>query len=285
MNFAALVVLFVAMLSIQSGASLAKSLFGIMSPEGITSLRLLFAALILLVVWRPWRKRLTRSEWSLILLYGGSLGAMNLFFYLSLARIPLGLAVAFEFTGPLALALISSRRMLDLVWVISAILGVVFLLPFSEASPHLDSLGILLALLAGGCWALYIVFGRRASGRLPAGTTTALGMMCGAILVLPMGLAQEGLLLFDPKNLPMAFAVAVLSSAIPYSLEMFALKRIPTKTFSILMSAEPALAAVSGFIFLSEKLGVLQLLAVAMVVIASAGSSLTAKNTTPTVEL
>jgi inner membrane transporter RhtA len=268
----AILAILVAMTSIQSGASLAKSLFQVVSPEGLTALRLVFAALILAVVFRPWRHRLSIPQWKTAFLYGAALGGMNLLFYLALRRIPLGVAVAFEFTGPLALALWGSRRPVDLLWVAFAVGGIVLLSPLN-ASAGLDPLGVLLAVGAGACWALYILFGQRAGKALPGGSAAAFGMIAATVVALPFGIAAEGMNLFNPAILPIALVVAVLSSALPYSLEMIALRKLPMATFSILMSLEPVLAAMSGLLFLDERLTVVQWTAISFIIVASVGST------------
>lgn len=266
------------MASIQSGASLAKSLFSILTPQGVTALRLLFSSLLLLLVWRPWRYSLDRKIWKSILLYGASLGGMNLLFYMALQRIPLGVAVALEFTGPLLVALLASRHIRDLMWVALAVIGIILLLPLGLIeSTSLDPVGIVYALLAGACWALYIIFGQRTGSDIPSGVITAWGMLIAAIAVVPVGVIAAHRELLNFSVWPIAFGVAVLSSALPYSLEMVALKRLPAKTFSILMSLEPALAALSGLLFLNEQLSVTQLLAIALLISASIGTTLTSR--------
>ena len=268
--------LLVAMVSIQTGASLAKSLFPLVGPEGTTALRLTLGALILTLIMRPWRARLTLASCRSLLGYGLALGGMNLLFYMSLKTIPLGIAVALEFTGPLALALLSSRRLLDFVWIALAVFGLWLLLPTQQSEAHLDPLGMALALAAGLCWALYIVFGQKAGAE--HGThTVALGTIVAALLVIPVGLYTAGGALFSVDLLPVALAVAVMSSALPYSLEMVALTRLPARTFSILMSMEPAIAALSGLLFLSEKLTTHQWLAIGAIILASAGAAATIK--------
>lgn len=266
--------LLVAMISIQSGASLAKGLFPLIGAAGTTALRLSLAALILCLLMRPWRARLSLASSRSLLAYGLSLGAMNLLFYLSLKTIPLGIAVALEFTGPLALALFSSRRLLDFVWIALAVFGLWLLLPNPQADVQLDPVGMALALAAGLCWALYIVFGQKA-GAEHGSHTVALGTIVAALLVFPIGLSQAGGSLFSLDLLPIALGVAVLSSALPYSLEMVALTRLPARTFSILMSMEPAIAALSGLLFLNERLSLSQWLAISAIILASAGAAAT----------
>lgn len=268
--------LVVAMTSIQSGASLAKNLFPLVGAEGTTALRLVLGAIILSLVMQPWRARLDLRKCHALLAYGLALGGMNLLFYMSLQSIPLGIAVALEFTGPLALALFSSRRLLDFVWVILAIAGLWLLLPTGATQSAIAPLGAGLALGAGVCWSLYIIFGQKA-GAQHGRHTVALGTWVAALLVLPVGLWHAGGDLFDLDLLPIALGVAVMSSALPYSLEMIALTRMPARTFSVLMSLEPAIAALCGLIFLGEKLLWGQWLAVAAIIIASTGAAATIK--------
>ncbi|MGQ7957489.1 threonine/homoserine exporter RhtA [Pseudomonas sp. SP16.1] len=273
---APIALLVVAMVSIQSGASLAKSLFPLVGAEGTTALRLIIGAIILSLVMRPWRARLNLAAYRSLLAYGLALGGMNLLFYMSLQSIPLGVAVALEFTGPLGLALLSSRRLLDFAWIALAIFGLWLLLPSDLAQTRLDPLGMALALGAGLCWALYIVFGQKA-GAAHGRQTVALGTWVAALLVLPVGLWQAGGSLFSVDLLSIALGVAMLSSALPYSLEMVALTRLPARTFSILMSLEPAIAALSGLLFLGEQLGWNQWLAIGAIILASAGAAATIK--------
>jgi inner membrane transporter RhtA len=199
------------------------------------------------------------------------LGAMNLMFYLAFNRIPLGVAVALEFTGPLGLAVLSTRHKRDFLWVATAAAGVYFLLPISGASASLDPIGVLLALAAGLCWALYIVFGQKA-GAGGSGPTLAYGSLVASLIVAPFGIAHAGASLLSAAVIPTAMAVALLSSALPYSLEMVALTRLPARTFGILMSLEPAIGAMSGLVFLHERLSIAQVVAIGFIIVASAGS-------------
>lgn len=267
----------VAMLSIQSGASLSKQLFPLVGTQGTSTLRLFFATLVLFAFWRPWKRWPQGSEWKAVALYGASLAGMNLLFFEALARIPLGVAVALEFVGPLAVALLASRQGRDFMWAGLAGLGLVLLLPLNSFSTGLDGLGVAFALAAGGFWALYIVFGKRLSGTLPGGIATALGMSCALLIALPFGVAQAGADLLDVRLVPLGLTVGVLSSALPYSLEMIGLKRLPTQTFGILMSVEPAVAALSGLLFLGERLSLLQIVAIGLVMAASVGSTATSR--------
>jgi len=269
-----IVVILIAMLSIQSGASLAKSLFPLVGAPGVTALRIALGTLILVVIFKPWRLRFQKEQRLPLLLYGLSLGAMNYLFYLSIQTVPLGIAVALEFTGPLAVALFSSRRPVDFVWVVLAVLGLWFLLPLGQDVSHVDLTGAALALGAGACWAVYILTGQRA-GEEHGPATVALGSLIAAIVFVPLGMAQATESIWQWSILPVGLAVAVLSTALPYSLEMIALTRLPTRIFGTLMSMEPALAAMSGMVFLGESLTFTQTLALCSIIAASMGSTLT----------
>ena len=204
-----LAALLVAMVSVQTGAALVKGLFPRVGVAGATTLRLALASVMLLAVWRPWRRLPKARETRSLLIYGVAMGVMNLCFYSALARIPLGIAVALEFSGPLAVAMAASHRAVDFAWVALAALGLVALLPLGLAHEPLSPAGIAFALAAGGCWALYIVFGQKA-GSLHGGMTAALGTVIGALVIIPFGLAQAGAALLDPGLLPIACAVALL---------------------------------------------------------------------------
>jgi len=271
-NELSLAVLVAAMVSIQVGASLAKQLFPLIGPGAAASLRLMLAAAILMVVFRPWRRPVGRKDMLWIGAYGAALGAMNLCFYLAINTIPLGVAVALEFLGPLAIALFGSRRPLDLLWIGLAAVGVGLLTPFARTGA-LDPSGVMLAIAAGGFWALYILFGQKAGAEL-GGQATAYGMAVAALVAAPIGLATATGPVLVMTVLPITLAVAILSSAIPYSLEMFALRRLPARTFGLLMSMEPAIAVLAGFAVLGERLTIWQGVAIACVIGASAGATL-----------
>lgn len=269
-------VLLIAMLSLQGGASLAKTLFPSVGATGITALRLGFGTLILCLIFKPWRLRFSREQRMPLLMYGLALGAMNFMFYLAIRTVPLGVAVALEFTGPLALALFGSRRLLDFVWVLLAVVGLGFLLPFGAGMASIDPLGAALAVGAGACWAIYILAGQRA-GAEHGPATVAIGSLIASIIFVPLGLTFVESGIWHWSVLPVALLVALLSSAIPYSLEMIALTRLPARIFGTLMSLEPAMAAFSGMLFLGETLTPLQCLALLAIITASAGSTLTMK--------
>jgi inner membrane transporter RhtA len=261
----------VAIASVQFGAAIAKSLFDELGPGGTVFLRVLFAALVLAAFWRPATRGHSRSDWRLIALFGLSLAAMNLTFYESLDRLPLGVAVTFEFLGPLGVAIAGSRRALDLAWVALAAAGVVLLSDFGSAD--LDGFGVALALVAGGFWAAYILLSVRVGSRFPGGNGLALAMVAGAVMLVPVGVVDAGTDLLVPWILAAGLAVAILSSAIPYTLEMEALRRLPAGVFGVLMSIEPAMAALAGFIVLNEGLATRELVAILLVVAASAGAA------------
>lgn len=267
-------VILIAMLSIQSGASLAKSLFPLVGAPGVTALRIVLGTAILVVIFKPWRLRFKKEQRLPLLFYGLSLGAMNYLFYLSIQTIPLGIAVALEFTGPLAVALFSSRRPVDFIWVVLAVLGLWFLLPLGQSVSEIDLTGAALALGAGACWAVYILTGQRA-GEEHGPATVALGSLIAAIVFVPIGMAQATESIWEWSVMPIGLAVAILSTALPYSLEMIALTRLPTRIFGTLMSMEPALAAISGMVFLGETLTLTQTLALCSIIAASMGSTLT----------
>lgn len=277
MSLSAIVLILIAMLSIQSGAAVAKQLFPLVGSMGVTLLRTSIAAGLLLGLWRPWALLRSPKPLKRLALYGSALGLMNLLFYLALERIPLGVAVALEFTGPLAVALFASRRLLDFVWAILAAVGIVLILPLTDVSAALDLPGAFYALAAGGFWALYIIFGKKAGEGTHGGQTAAVGMLFAALVTIPFGIVDAGDRLLQWQVLPLGLAVAIFSSALPYSLEMYSLKRIPIKTFGILMSLEPVVAALAGAAFLKEILTPIQTVAIGSIVAASLGSALTAR--------
>src|SRR5471030_2610046 len=204
--------LLIAMASIQSGASLAKSMFPVVGAQGTTTLRLVFASVIMLLLLRPWRAKLTAKSLRTVVIYGMALGGMNFLFYMSLRTVPLGIAVALEFTGPLAVALFSSRRAIDFLWIALAVTGLLLLIPTGDASATLDLVGVGYALAAGVCWALYILFGQKA-GNDNGIQTAALGVLIAAIFIAPIGIVHAGAALLNPALITTALGVAILSTA------------------------------------------------------------------------
>ena len=267
--------LLVAMASIQSGASLAKTLFQSVGAPGAVALRTALATVMLCVVLRPWRVKSSGGSRLALGIYGVSLGVMNFLYYQALRTLPLGITVAIEFTGPLTVAVISSRRPVDFLWIVLAAAGLALLLPLARTQANVDLTGALFALGAGACWALYIVFGQKAGADYGA-QAVALGSIIASIIVVPVGIAAAGTRLLSPAALPYGLAIALLSTALPYTLEMIALTRLPARTFGILMSIEPVFAALVGWVMLRERLAAVQWLAIGMIILASIGTTWTA---------
>jgi inner membrane transporter RhtA len=257
-------------LSVQFGAAIAVMLMPRAGALGVVTLRLVLAALVLLVVCRPKLRGHSRADWSTVVAFGAVMAAMNVLFYQAVDRIPLGVAVTLEVLGPLALSVIVSRRLVNLVWAGLALAGVVLL--SGGGFDRLDPVGALFALSAGAMWAAYIVFSARTGRRFPQADGLALAMGVGAVLSLPLGIAESGSKLIVPSTLGLGLAVALMSSVLPYTLELLALRRLPAPTFAVLMSLEPAIAATAGFLVLHQALSVLDALAIALVIAASMGA-------------
>jgi inner membrane transporter RhtA len=266
--------------SVQFGAALAKTLFDEAGAGGTVFLRVLLAAVVLAAIWRPRLSGRRAADLWLVAAFGLTLAGMNLAFYAALDRIPLGVAVTFEFVGPLGVAVAGSRRRLDLLWVVLAAVGILLLADFGDFG-GLDSAGVALALLAGAFWAAYILLSARTGKAFPGGSGLALAMIVASALLAPVGIADAGGALLDPLVLALGLAVAMLSSAIPYSLELEALRRLPAGVFGVLMSLEPAVAALAGYVVLGETLGVREVAAIGFVVVASAGAARSASPTSP----
>jgi len=262
-----------AMVSVTIGTSYAKHLFVEVGAEGTALYRAGFSALVLMALWRPWRRAWTRRELIDMALYGGSLGAMNLLFYKALATIPLGVALAIEFMGPLSISLIHSRRIAHFAWIALAIVGLALLLPIAGPVHALNPMGVVFALLAGMFWAFYIVFGQR-GGHVHAGQAVAVGMTTAALVIAPVGIATAGLHLLSPRLMAQGLVVAIVSSALPFSLERVGLKGIPRRTFGVLVAGEPAVGALAAMVLLGEALSMRQWLAIGCVIAAGAGSVL-----------
>ena len=276
----------VSLITLCAGTSLAKGLFPFVGAEGTTTYRLVFSTLLLMAFWRPWRRAWTWADVPILVLFGATLGLMNLLFYNAIKTVPFGLAIAVEFTGPLAVALWSSKKPLDFVWIVLAVAGMGLILPLGNASgadmqaAAIDPVGIAYALGAGACWAVYIVVGQRVADRIGA-FATPMGMLVAALLVTPVGISVAGSSLLNPEWMLAGLGIALLSSAIPYSLEMYSLKHLPKQTFSILLSLEPAVGALAGWLVLSEQLSTQQLCAIGLIMAASMGSAMTAGQRIP----
>ena len=276
----------VSLITLCAGTSLAKGLFPFVGAEGTTTYRLVFSTLLLMAFWRPWRRAWTWADAPILVVFGATLGLMNLLFYNAIKTVPFGLAIAVEFTGPLAVALWSSKKPLDFVWIVLAVAGMGLILPLGNASgadmqaAAIDPVGIAFALGAGACWAVYIVVGQRVADRIGA-FATPMGMLVAALLVTPVGISVAGSSLLNPAWMLAGLGIALLSSAIPYSLEMYSLKHLPKQTFSILLSLEPAVGALAGWLVLSEQLSTQQLGAIGLIMAASMGSAMTAGQRVP----
>ena len=257
-------------ISVQFGGALAVTMIPRAGALGVVTLRLLVAAVVLLVVCRPSLRGHSRTDWGTVVVFGVTMAAMNGLFYQSLARIPLGPAVTLEVLGPLALSVLTSRRALNAVWAGLALAGV-FLLGGGGFS-SLDPVGVAFALGAGAMWATYIVFSARTGRRFPQADGLALAMVVAAVVFLPLGIAESGTKLLNPVTIGLGSGVAVLSSVLPYTLELLALRRLPASTFAILMSLEPAIAATAGFLILHQALSVSEALAIGLVIGASMGA-------------
>ncbi|TQE26511.1 EamA family transporter [Streptomyces ipomoeae] len=260
-------------ISVQFGGALAVSLMPRAGALGVVALRLAVAALVLLVVCSPRLRGHSRTDWGTVVVFGITMAAMNGLFYQSVARIPLGLAVTLEVLGPLALSVLASRRAVNLVWAGLALCGV-FLLGGGGGGGFgdLDPVGVAFALSAGAMWAMYIVFSARTGRRFPQADGLALAMAVAAVLFLPLGVIESGTRLLDPTTMALGAAVAILSSVLPYTLELLALRRLPASTFAVLMSLEPAIAATAGFLILNQTLSMTESLAIALVIGASMGA-------------
>lgn len=265
------------------GTSFAKHLFPVVGAQGTTALRVGFSALLLLAIWRPWRFGPTRAHLAQVAVFGAVLGLMNLLFYMAIKRLPFGVTVAIEFVGPLSVAVWTSRRLLDLLWLALAVFGLFLLLIlplFGVQVGRLDPVGLVYAIAAAVCWGGYIVLGKRA-GHLHGGMVVSLGLLSAAMVVVPFGIAEAGAQLLAPQILLYGLAVATVSSAIPYSLEMFALRRLSHSAFSTMLATEPAVAALAGMLLLQEHLSLIQWSAIGVIMCAAMGSALTARPEPP----
>lgn len=262
-------------LSLPFGAAVAAQLFPVLGPWGVTSMRVAIAALLLVVIVRPRPRRWTRSQWTAAVLFGFSLAAMNAFFYAAIDRIPLGPAVAIEFLGPLVLAAILTRRLADAAWVGVALVGMALLaVDGLVGAEPLDPLGVLFVLVAAGFWIMYIRMSARVGAVIPGSGGLAMGLVVAAVLLIPVGVPAAVTVAGDVNLLLLAALTAVLSSVIPYSFELAALRRLPQRVFGVLLSLEPAFATLAGWLVLGQSATPLRMLAVALVVLASVGTTL-----------
>lgn len=269
-----------AIITVQGGAAIAKSIFPILGAASTAALRTGLSAISLILIFPPDLRSIHAAQWRAVIPYGLCLGAMNLVFYMAIERIPLGLGVTLEFIGPLLLAVFQSKRLADFLWVLLAAAGIALIAPWNEQG--IDLMGAFLALLAGGFWAGYIVLGGQVSKVMDGSRAVTVGMIFACVMVVPFGIASGGFSNFTPAMILTGSALALLSSSIPFLLEMRALHQLPARTFSILMSLEPAVAAFSGLIFLGEYLAVTEWLAVLLVITSSAGATFWKKDSRKT---
>lgn len=260
-------------LSINVGAAVAKHLFPLIGVEGVTAYRVGISAVLMMLVFRPWRTPLTWKQGCNVAIYGSVIGLMNLLIYRSFSLIPLGIAVAIEVAGPLTVAVLSSRRPRDFAAVCLAVVGLYFLLPIHGGVGQLDPVGVMYAAGAAVCWALYIVYGKRVSA-MHGGQSVAWGMLAASMFIVPIGAWYAGAALLTPTYLLIGLVIAVMSSALPYTLEMVSMRTLSSRTFSMFSSGAPALSALAGMVVLGEHLTLTQWLAISSIVLASALTSL-----------
>lgn len=261
----------IAVISVQYGAGVAKGLFELVGPTGVVFLRTFITGVVFYTLWRPRIRGYTRGDYAYLLLFGINIAVMMLTFYAAIDLIPLGVAVAIAFAGPLGVAVLGSRRLSDFIWVIIAAIGILLLSPFTNTS--LDPLGMALSLLSALTWATYIYLNKRISRAFPVSTALSFGMLIAAAVVLPVGAAGAVRVLTDPTLLALAFVVALFSSAIPFAFEFQALKGLPPRAFGLLVSIEPVAAAVMGFLLLGEALGQNEIIGVALVTAAAVATA------------
>ncbi len=258
---------------VQSGASIAKKLFPVLGPSGMSSLRLGLSSLLLLLINRPNLKKISKQQWLICLCYGISISGMNLIFYYSIERVPLGLAVTVEFIGPLLLALMLSRKLSDLAWASLACIGILLIVPWQNN--NVDLVGLVMAFTAGLFWVGYILMGSKLTKLIDGRIGATIGTSIAALIVVPIGFYNNAFEQMSWMYLLIGFCVAILSSSLPFTLDLLAMKKIPPKSFSILTSLHPAFAALSGFILLGEVLNITQWMSILCVVLASIGTTIT----------
>ena len=267
----------IAILSVQFGSALAKSLFADIGPWGVVALRVSFSAAVLFAIWRPRFNSTVRAHLKLIVTYGIVMACMNCAFYAAIDRIPLGVAISLEFTGPLGLSVLKSQRWRDGLWAAIAAIGIVLLTPLSGSTLNLQ--GMMLALLAGLFWALYIILAAELGPALPGVEGLSWGLAVGTVLLLPIGIATAGSALLNPRVLLIGLGVALLSTAVPYACEIIALRSLPIKVFGVMLSLEPMVGVLAGLLILGETLSARSLTACLLVSIAAAGAAQSAQKT------
>lgn len=270
----AILAVLASMFSVQGGSSIVKHLFRVTGAAGAVTLRVGLAGIILMLIHRPKIMKLTLKQWVYILFYGLSIGGMNLLFYYGIQRIPLGVGVTLEFSGPLCLALISSRKITDFIWAVLAGAGILMIVPWTGGHHAIDMTGVFFVATAGISWALYIVAAEKISGKIRNSDAVSCGMLVATLLVLPFGLSRGDLFHLTWEGLGLGFGVAFFASVLPFTLDLISMKKIPGKTFSVLQSLQPAIGAFFGFVFVGEKLSWMQWLAIVCVMTASTGAAL-----------
>ncbi|MEJ2911623.1 EamA family transporter [Pseudoalteromonas sp. C12FD-1] len=280
---AAATAILIAMILITAGASIAKSMFSTLTPENITVLRLILSAIILFFGLKAWEVRFVRKGFLIVLAYGAAVAGMNFFFYLAIKTVPVGVALAIELTGPLCVAAVYSQNRLDYIWVLLAAIGIYFLLPSSSQVSDLDMVGLLYALVAAFFWGTYILVGKKA-GKHYGSKAPALGLIFASLFVIPFGDITAAYVSLDIEVVLWVVAIALLSSALPLMLEMFALRRLPTNTYGVLTSGEPLIGTIVSFLILGEQLTLLQCFGIGTIVIASIGTVLSPSLHKPIIE-
>lgn len=262
---------FLSLISLQVGAAFAKTIFPLAGPEGVSLLRVSIASILFLLLFRPWRLKVGGDGWGVLVMYGAMVALMNILIYRAFLYIPVGISIAIEVLGPLGVSLISTRRFSDVIWILFALFGVM-LLPYGQPGFMLNITGVIYAFLAGLCWGVYIIYASKAACLGSKGVS--IGMVFAAIFVFPLGVSQVGLELFDFEFLVLGLVVAILSSIIPFLLDIYALKKLPRSIFGILMSASPVVSALAGWLVLGETLSLVQWLGIGLVCLACIGVSL-----------
>lgn len=259
------------LISVQTGAAFAKSLFPLVGPQDVVALRIGITVIILAIVFKPWRLKLERSSWINLIIYGSMIALMNTLIYRAFFYIPVGIAISIEVLGPIGLSLLSSKRRSDLVWILFALLGVM-LLPYNQSGVPLNIVGIMFAVLAAISWGLYINVASKVARFGSQGVAVGIGV--AALFTVPAGIAHAGLTLLTPHALTFGLLVAILSSTLPFLLDMYALKKLPKNIFSVLMSASPAVSAIAGWLVLGEALSSIQWCGIGAISVACVGATM-----------